>query len=289
MQKNTIVLLNKKTDVTSFQCLSPLKRSICKKAGHAGTLDKFASGLIISFTGKYTKLNSIFMGLNKVYEATICFGLETDTLDPEGIITNKGRIPSLFEIKNALKEFNGTIDQVPPIYSALHINGKRAYSLAREGKDFEIDSRKVSIYDYKIISYFKPLLKIQIKVSKGFYVRSFARDLANNLGTSGYLVDLKRTSIGDFTLEEAIDYDDIKGLKKAGEEFSFDKIINRMEIFKKIYLNEKEASGFYYGNLPDLTKYLPIEQKYIIFIEGDKVLAIVDSDKKKTVCQVVAK
>jgi len=288
MQKNTIILLNKKPDVTSFQCLSPLKRQICKKAGHAGTLDKFASGLIISFTGKFTKLNSIFMGLDKVYEATICFGLGTDTLDPEGKITSKGRIPNLFEIEEALKEFNGTIDQVPPIYSALHINGKRAYSMAREGKDFEIDSRKVSIYDYKIISYSKPLLKIKIKVSKGFYVRSFARDLANSLLTSGYLVDLKRTSIGNFNLNEAIDYDDIKSLKKAGEDFTLDSIISRMDSFTKIYLNESEAAGLYYGNLPDLSKYLSKAKKYIIFIQGNKVLAIVDSEKKKTICQVVA-
>jgi len=288
MQKNTIVLLNKKTDVTSFQCLSPLKRSICKKAGHAGTLDKFANGLIISFTGKYTKLNNIFMGLNKVYEATVCFGLGTDTLDPEGKIISKGRIPNLYEIEETLKEFHGTIDQVPPIYSALHVNGQRAYSMAREGKEFEIDSRKVSIYDYKILSYSKPLLKIQIKVSKGFYVRSFARDLANALSTSAYLVDLKRTSIGNFTLDEAIDYDDVKSLKKAGEEFSLDSIINRMEGFKKIYLTPKESAPMYYGNLPSFSKYLPIEEKYVIFMEGDKVLAIVDSQKKKTICQVVA-
>jgi len=288
MQKNTIILLNKKPNVTSFQCLSPLKRQICRKAGHAGTLDKFANGLIISFTGKYTKLNSIFMGLDKVYEATICFGIGTDTLDPEGMIISKGRIPNLVEIQEALKEFNGVIDQVPPIYSALHINGQRAYSMAREGKDFTIDSRKVALYSSKIISYSKPLLKIQIKVSKGFYVRSLARDLANSLSTSGYLVDLKRTAIGPFSLENAIDYDDVKSLKKAGEEFVLDDIINKMDGFKKIYLNDNEASGLYYGNLPDLSKYLPLEEKYIIFMKTDKVLAIVDSQKRKTVCQVVA-
>lgn len=213
--RDAIVLVNKKSGVTSFSALNRIKRIINKKTGHCGTLDKFASGLIIALCGKYTKLNDRFMGLDKTYTAVIEFGRETDTLDPEGEVIKTGAVPDLETLESAVKKLTGQIIQVPPVYSALHVNGKRSYQLVREGREVKLEGRPVTIKKAEILSYEKPFLRIRLEVSKGTYVRSYARDLGELCCSCAFVTELSRDAIGPFSLSSAVDYDDEKALEES--------------------------------------------------------------------------
>ncbi|HAL18378.1 MAG TPA: tRNA pseudouridine(55) synthase TruB, partial [Spirochaetaceae bacterium] len=200
--RNGIILLNKPSGITSFSVLNRVKKVINKKTGHAGTLDKFASGLLIALCGTATKKFDDFQNCDKEYKVLMEFGKSTDTQDPEGeTIATSDRIPSMEEIQTAIKKkFTGNIIQTPPKYSAIHINGKRAYQMARGGKDFEMPERKVTIYDFKLLDYSYPYLSAIITVSKGCYIRSISYDLAQVLGIEGYTKELTRTRIGKYSL-----------------------------------------------------------------------------------------
>ncbi len=230
--KDAIVLINKGPSVTSFSCLNYVKKTVNRKTGHCGTLDKFATGLMIALCGKYTKLNSRFMGLDKTYIATIMFGKETDTLDPEGQIIDSKPVPSIETINDSVKKLKGKILQIPPVYSALHVNGKRSYQLVREGINVELKSREVEIFDYEIISYEEPLLKILLHVSKGTYIRSYAHDLGQLCSSCAYVTELKRIQIGPFKLEQAIDYYDMEKLSSLNTDSSED-YLNALDAYIK--------------------------------------------------------
>jgi len=229
-----IILTNKPKDITSFRSLGSIKRNVDKKVGHAGTLDKFANGLMIVLSGSTTKLNQLFSTLDKTYIATIRFGEETSTLDTEGEVVAKADIPSLDVIKEKIEnEFIGEILQAPPIFSAVHIDGKRAYKMARKNQVVEMPKRAINIYSFEIISFNDKDLVCKINVSKGTYIRSIARDLAISCNSRGYLIDLQRVSIGPFLLEEAVETDTKenieKGLNKTDE---YLKRLNSVSIYK---------------------------------------------------------
>lgn len=213
--RDEIVLINKKPGVTSFSCLGRVKRVINKKTGHCGTLDKFASGLIIALCGKYTKMNNTFMGLDKTYTAVIEFGKETDTLDPEGEVVKVSEAPDYETVLKAVNSLTGPIIQIPPVYSAIHVKGKRSYQLVREGKAVELEGRPVTIKKAEIISYEKPFLKIRLLVSKGTYIRSYARDLGEKCNSCAYVTELNRDAIGPFSVSDAVDYDDSEALAET--------------------------------------------------------------------------
>lgn len=210
--RSSILLVHKPSGVTSFTSLGSIKRTVDPKVGHAGTLDKFAEGLMIVLTGSMTRLNQVFSTMDKRYRATICFGKETDTLDPEGAVIATSMVPTLEQIQAAIPQFLGEIQQSPPQYSALHIGGKRASKLAREGKVVVMEKRPVSVYSFEVVSYGKGLLVADIHVSKGTYIRSLARDLALECGSRGYLVNLVRTQIGPFMLGDAVSTRDTEAL-----------------------------------------------------------------------------
>lgn len=177
-----------------------------KKVGHAGTLDPFAQGILIILIGKTTKLQSKFMNMNKTYVATLKLGQISDTYDKKGKIQKKNQELKIKnqEIKKILKQFIGEIKQIPPIYSAIKIKGKKAYELARKGEKPKLKSRKVKIYNIKILKYKWPNLEIQVKCSKGTYIRSLAHDVGQKLNCGAYLEKLTRTQIGKFTIKNAI-------------------------------------------------------------------------------------
>ncbi|MFA6681478.1 MAG: tRNA pseudouridine(55) synthase TruB [Sphaerochaeta sp.] len=208
----SVLLVHKPSGVTSFTSLGAIKRTVDPKVGHAGTLDKFAQGLMIVLTGSMTKLNQVFSTMDKRYRATICFGQETDTLDPEGEVIATSSVPTLAQIQEAIPQFIGDIQQSPPQYSALHIGGKRASKLARAGKVVVMEKRPVSVFSFELVSFEDNLLVADIHVSKGTYIRSLARDLALACNSRGYLVDLVRTQIGPFMLEDAIASNDTDAL-----------------------------------------------------------------------------
>lgn len=208
----SVLLVHKPSGVTSFTSLGAIKRTVDPKVGHAGTLDKFAQGLMIVLTGSMTKLNQVFSTMDKRYRATICFGQETDTLDPEGEVIATSSIPTFAQIQEAIPQFIGDIQQSPPQYSALHIGGKRASKLARAGKVVVMEKRPVSVFSFELVSFEDNLIVADIHVSKGTYIRSLARDLALACNSRGYLVDLVRTQIGPFMLEDAIASNDTDAL-----------------------------------------------------------------------------
>jgi tRNA pseudouridine55 synthase len=199
-----LVLLNKKPGYTSFESLRPLKKAL-GKVGHTGTLDKFASGLLLVLAGRAVKLIPWFSGCDKWYEGTIRFGIETDTLDPGGEPVAEGPPPSREALEAVLDTFRGDILQAPPAYSRVHVQGERAYRLARSGVQVVMERRPVSVYALDLLSYEPPLACIRVHCSKGTYIRSLARDIALAAGSRGHLRALRRTRIAGFSLEEALD------------------------------------------------------------------------------------
>ena len=154
MSDFSVLILDKKPGETSFKSLNEVKR--ChrgSKVGHTGTLDKFATGIMVVLTGEATKLNPLFSGMDKKYKATIKFGSQTDTLDPEGEIIYEADKPTLEELKKSINNYLGNIKQVPPEYSAIHVNGKRAYERIRSGEEVVMAEREVTIYNSSLISY----------------------------------------------------------------------------------------------------------------------------------------
>lgn len=217
--KQDILLIDKPAGWTSFDVVAkirgkiraeyvargekPTKRQL--RVGHAGTLDPFATGLLIILLGDGTKKAGEFLKLDKIYEATVHLGQTSTTGDPEGEITAVSDIvPVLTRIQEAVKGLTGEIQQQPPIYSAIKVGGKRAYKLAREGKPVDIPPRQVTIYSLEIIDYSYPDLKIRAHVSSGTYIRSLAEDIGAVLGTGAYCTQLRRTSIAQFDNKEAL-------------------------------------------------------------------------------------
>lgn len=275
-----ILLIDKPSDVTSFRSLGDIKHSIDKKVGHTGTLDKFAHGLMIVLTGSMTKLNILFSNLDKRYIATIRFGEETDTLDPEGELVGSADIPSIETIEKVISEkFLGEVFQAPPIYSAIHVNGKRAYQIARSGKELEMEKRPIRIYDFKIINFDGRDLVCSIKVSKGTYIRSIARDLAIECNSRGHLVALERTEVGPFKIEEAVKADDKLSMSLMCDKT--DELIARMENVSIFEISDDKLFYLANGQRPDRKDLKIIREvnnaSYGAIYSKDKVLRVVVS------------
>ena len=174
------------------------------KVGHTGTLDPFATGLMILLIGKATKRSNEFLKLDKVYEATIHLGQTSSTGDPEGDITDVNpRIPTGQEIRQVLERFVGEIQQVPPIYSAIKIDGERAYKRARKGETVDMPSRTVTIHSIELLDYAYPELKIRTHVSSGTYIRTLAEDIGSILEVGAYCTALRRIRVGQVSIDQA--------------------------------------------------------------------------------------
>lgn len=208
--ENGIILIDKPTGMTSFGVVARLKRVLSKnagkkvKVGHTGTLDPFATGLMIIVVGSECKNAGQYSKLDKVYEATICLGKTSSTGDPEGEITEMSKkIPRQDEIKNVFKKLTGEISQIPPNYSAIKVDGQRAYKMARAGAKFEIPARKVTIFSLELINYNYPFLQIRTHVSSGTYIRTLAEDIGEMLETGAYCTQLRRISISQWDVNDA--------------------------------------------------------------------------------------
>ena len=210
--------------ISSFAVVKKIKKYFkLNKIGHGGTLDPLAEGVLPIAVGKATKLISFIYSDIKEYEFEIKWGEQTTTDDAEGeILYCSSFVPSEKEIKKALGDFKGEILQKPPKASAIKIDGQRAYKLLREDKNFDLKEKKVYLYSSEIISSLstKNTTKIKIKCGKGFYVRSFARDIAEILNTKGHVFSLKRTKVGKFTLKNANLLDDLLKIGQTLSEFN---------------------------------------------------------------------
>jgi tRNA pseudouridine55 synthase len=203
-----LLLLRKQAGLSSFEALGAVKQALgTGRVGHTGTLDKFAEGLLLVLTGRALKLSPWFSHCDKQYEGTIRFGIETDTLDPEGSPVAEAEAPSREAVEKALPQFTGGILQAPPAYSAIHINGRRASSLARSGEPVEMRERPVHIYRLELLSWEPPFARIFVHCSGGTYIRSLARDIARAAGSRAYLSALIRTRVAGFRLEDALSAD----------------------------------------------------------------------------------
>ena len=230
--EDQIILIDKPASISSFGVVAKVRGKLKSefghkvKVGHTGTLDPFATGLLILLSGKMTKKSNEFLKLDKVYEATMKLGYISTTGDPEGEISiypNSGAfggydrearrkprndgserpVPEWDILKSTINSFVGKISQTPPRFSAIKINGQRAYKLARKGKDFEIPSREVEIYSIEILNYNYPELTIHCHVSSGTYIRTLAEDIGKALDTGAYLTALRRLRIGNYDVKNA--------------------------------------------------------------------------------------
>lgn len=204
-----IVLVDKPAGVSSFKMVAELRAVLSRdagkriKVGHTGTLDPFATGLMILVVGSYTKRAAEFSKLDKTYVATMCLGQTSTTGDPEGELTDvSDKQPTEQELKEVLKQFVGQIQQTPPAHSAIKIDGQRAYKLARAGKTVDMPTRSVIIHKLELLEYNYPEAKISCDVSSGTYVRSLVQDIGAKLGTGAYTSALRRTAVGEYSIDQ---------------------------------------------------------------------------------------
>jgi tRNA pseudouridine55 synthase len=208
--------INKPVGPTSHNVVAQVRKLIANKkikVGHAGTLDPFADGVLVVCVGPATRLADYVQRQKKRYRAGITLGATSDTHDIQGNITeNPHAAPAALDdvdIKNVLRTFVGQIDQIPPAHSALHVNGQRAYDLARAGHKLDLPARKVNIYQVDLLDFQYPNLTIDISCGSGTYIRSLARDIGQKLGVGAYCSSLTRTFIGKFNLTDAVDLDSV--------------------------------------------------------------------------------
>lgn len=228
MSVNGWIILDKPVGLGSTQAVGAVKRNLREagygkvKVGHGGTLDPLAEGVLPIALGEATKLCGRMLDASKIYQFTVKFGEQTDTLDAEGqVVATSDARPTLAQVEAVLPRFTGPIEQVPPAFSALKVDGKRAYDLARAGEEVELKVRNVTIFSLSVCA--EPVegqtglaeITLTAHVSKGTYIRSLARDIAHALGTVGHVTMLRRTKAGPFTLAQAISLDKLNGIGKG--------------------------------------------------------------------------
>ncbi|MBE7705782.1 MAG: tRNA pseudouridine(55) synthase TruB [Cyanobacteria bacterium SIG30] len=265
LEKSFFLNINKPKGITSFDVVAKLRKILnIKKIGHAGTLDPLAQGVLPVAIGKYTRLIE-YLDDDKEYIAKIKFGENSTTYDDEGEKTFiKNPDFSLSDLENAIKCFTGEIEQKPPMYSAIKIKGQKLYELARKGKEIEVPKRKVEIYDIKILNFELPYCEIKVSCSKGTYIRSLAYDLGEKLACGAYILELKRTKVGKFQIENSQNIEDdlIKILPKdvlPFEEYElndveYEKIMNGIPIETTLMGDDRYLSLIYDKKVVSISK-----------------------------------
>lgn len=263
---NGILVINKPEGYTSHDIVAKVKKIYGEKVGHTGTLDPNATGVLPILIGKATKLSYYLINHDKKYVVTLEIGTKTTTADGEGEIIENKIIDEQFIEKNLSKEnvekildsFKGKQKQIPPIYSAIKINGKKLYQYARQGEQVEIPAREIEIYNIKLIDIVKNEKQIifEVECSKGTYIRSLCEDIANKLETIGYMRNLNRIRVGDFNIEQSITLEELE-LNKDSIKYLEENIISIEEFFKtykqenvednQIKLNNKKIQLFLNG------------------------------------------
>ena len=211
LAEGQVLLVDKPTGWSSFHIVNVIKRITKAKVGHAGTLDPLATGLLVLCTGKMTKTITQYIEDDKEYETTFYIGATTPTFDREQDVDQTWDISHITDdqVRQAVKELTGDIEQIPPIYSAIKTNGKEAFKMARKGHDVVMQPRQVTVSEFEILKIELPKVYCRITCSKGTYIRSLARDLGEKLGVGGYMYELRRTRSGNFKLADAWNLDSL--------------------------------------------------------------------------------
>jgi tRNA pseudouridine55 synthase len=243
-----VLPIDKEEGMTSFEVVRKARGKLgVKKAGHAGTLDKAASGLLLVCINRATAVQNILMGSSKRYRAVVLLGTETDTLDRYGRVTKTETVPVLTEakIERALDGFRGRILQTPPLFSAIHHEGERLYKKALKGERPHVSPREVVIHELALSGFTNDTIEIEVYASKGTYIRSLGRDIAGSLGTCGSIVTLRRLQIGPFSVADAVSLSGIDGPEAV---IPLDKALGYLPV---IEVEKREASMVLNGIPPD--------------------------------------
>ena len=266
-----ILLIDKEVNYSSFQAINKAKRLIkADKVGHSGTLDPFATGLLVVTVNKATKVNQFIETQDKEYIATLKLGVKTSTLDLEGEVLATKEVPSLNEelIINALNKFKGKIKQIPPMFSALKVNGQKLYDLARQGIEIERKEREVEIFNIELISFNEDEIKFKVHCSKGTYIRTLGESISEELNTYGHLIQLRRTRVGNFKVEDAYKLDEL-------DNFKLFPIKDALTHYPKIQLNDDEITKIKNGLK---FKFNTNEDEILIIDKNDEPIAIYEKD-----------
>ena len=251
-----ILLLDKRLGVSSNKALQEVRRLFnANKAGHTGSLDPLATGLLPLCFGEATKVSALMLDDNKRYQVTVQLGVMTDTGDAEGVVIETKSVSdfSIDEIQACLQQFTGEIDQVPPMYSALKHNGRKLYELAREGKVIERKARRIKIFEIKLLSYFDSRsdqcnqLVLEVFCSKGTYIRSLAEDIGHALGCGGTVAMLRRLAAGQFNIQDAKSIEQLTAMSVQDLYASLIDVDKPLEAIPQVVLSEDQAIAINYG------------------------------------------
>lgn len=287
---NGIIMINKEKGWTSNDIVQKVKHIFNEKTGHTGTLDPLATGVLPILIGKGTGLSKYLINHDKEYVATIKLGQKTTTGDSEGeIIEQKDVTDKMLQeefVKKILQEFKGKQSQVPPIYSAIKVNGKKLYEYARKGQEVEIEPREVEIYDIELVSILKDKKEIiyRVNCSKGTYIRTLCEDIANKLGTVGFMKELNRTRVGDFDIDQAVKISEIIDFKSANEIIQMNNSFISIEKFFKdkkiVELDDIKLNRFLNG----VKIYIPLDNGIYKVYDKNKIfigIGVVKDNKIK--------
>lgn len=291
---NGIILVNKPEDFTSFDVCAKMRGILhIKRIGHAGTLDPMATGVLPVFVGKATKACDIMPDSSKAYRANVKFGVETDTLDRTGTVTETFEKKSTeSDIISVLPKFKGEITQIPPMYSAVKVNGKKLYELARQGKTVERPERKVTIEKLELEKFDEEnqTAVFYIECSSGTYIRTLADDIAKAAGSGAYLTDLVRTKAAGFDISQTFTLEQVQQM--ADENRVEDAIISVDKIFSdmpKITLSAKQTVMYkngvklYLKNIKNLKNGV---EKYTVYSDKNEFLGIAKTDTENEVLKI---
>ena len=286
-----LLLIDKPLGFSSNQALSKIKWIFsAKKAGHTGTLDPLATGLLAICFGEATKFSSHLLNSEKTYEASIKLGWKSSTGDAEGKLTESKIISlSLEKLQKELKSFIGLSKQTPPMFSALKYNGQPLYKLAREGVKIERQEREIDISKLILLNYSKNIIKIEVTCSKGTYIRTLAEDIANKLGMDGYLTELRRTKIGKLNINEAFSIENISTLSSDKRKSCIKPTEVLVDRYPKLILLDSEVDFIKNGQPIKLKKKLNTEI-YTLFTKSKAFIGLgeIDSNNLLKVVRLIS-
>jgi len=273
-----ILLIDKPEGPSSFEVVRRVRRALkVRKAGHAGTLDPFATGLLLLCLGEATKLVPFLMPEPKTYRAKVKLGEETDTQDPTGqVIATSRELPRAEQVLEAAARFLGEIEQTPPMYSALHHQGERLYRLARRGETVAVKPRRVTIYELQVEEVALPLVTLTVTCSQGTYIRTLAADLGRALGCGGHLAALRRLAVGPFRVEQALTLEAMGELTREEVASRIIPLADCLPGFKALTVGSEEAEGLRQGRaLPWGRNNLTPGERVRVLAEND-LLAVAE-------------
>lgn len=247
---NGILIVNKSKGYTSHDIVAKVKKITGEKVGHTGTLDPLATGVLPLLIGKGTLCSKYLMNHDKTYIVLLKLGIQKNTGDEEGeIIQEESVNENMLEektVKTVLESFLGEQEQIPPVYSAIKVNGKKLYEYARKGQEVEVKPRKITIYDINLLKIDKKNCEIQFEVScsKGTYIRSLCEDIAKKMGTVGYMKELQRTKVGTFTIDQSVNLENLTKETIGKYMITIENLFKNLE---KIHLSERKLQLFLNG------------------------------------------